>query len=711
MKRFAMRAVPVVALLVAGIAAVAPRLSGQGTGVPSTKNGEWPMYTADHRGTKYSPLDQVNAANFSKMEVAWRFKTDNLGPRPETKLESTPIMVKGMLYAVAGTRRAVVALDPRTGEQKWMYALDEGERATRWAPRQLSGRGLSYWTDGKGDDRVVYVTTGYQLVSLNAKNGVPVAGFGTGGKVDLKVGVVIGKDKQIDLEKGEVGIHSTPLVVGDTIIVGSAMFEGLGYRYATNSKGVVRAYDARTGKQLWKFNTIPYPGEPGNETWENGSWEWSGNVGVWTEITVDTELNTVYLPVETPTIDEYGGNRPGDNLYAESLVAVDLKTGKKKWHYQFVHHPLWDHDLPCWPLLMDVTIDGKPRKIVAVPTKQGWVYVFDRITGVPIWPINEKPVPQTDMSGEKTAKTQPFPSKPPAFSRTYVAENDIIDFTPELRAQALKNLARFRWEQSPFVPPVGPNSDKLGTINIANTTGGVNWPGSGFDPETGIIYTHAHNSAVTVGKYEEEEFSMINPENFKTKARQPRWEADPSYGLPRAPSPAGAPAAAGFPGTDGRRALAEGLNGLPIVKPPYGLMVALDMNKGDIKWSVPHGDTPDAVRDNPLLKGMTIPKTGQPGNVGVLITKTLVIAGDPQFTSPPGRARGAMLRAYNKETGAQVGEILLPAPVLGQPMTYSLNGKQYIVVGVSGGNYRGEFISLVLPDSERTGTAAARPQP
>ena len=361
---------------------------------------------------------------------------------------------------------------------------------------------------------------------------------------------------------------------------------------------------------------------------------------------------------------------------------------------------------------MDITVDGKPRKVVAVPTKQGWAYTFDRVTGAPIWPINEKPVPQSDIPGEKTAKTQPFPSNPPPFSRTYVADSDIIDFTPELRAQALKNLAQFRWEQSPFVPPVGPNSPKLGTINIANTTGGVNWPGSGFDPETGIIYTHVHNSAVTVGKYDEEEFEKVNPENFKTKARQPRWEADPGYGLPR-PAPAGgaaaAPAAA-FPGGNGRRVLAEGLNGLPIVKPPYGMMVALDMNKPAIKWSVPHGDTPDAVRDNPLLKGMTIPKTGQPGNVGVLITKTLVIAGDPQFTAPPGRARGAMLRAYNKDTGAQVGEVLLPAPIVGHPMTYSLNGKQYIVVGVSGGNYRGEFISLALPDSERAGTAQGRPQ-
>jgi quinoprotein glucose dehydrogenase len=703
MKRIAIRVVPVLALLVAGAAWITPRVSGQGSGMPSTKNGDWPRYTADVSGNKYSPLDQINAANFSKLEVAWRFKTDNLGPRPETKLEGTPIKIGNMVYATAGTRRSVVALNATSGEMKWMYAMDEGERATRWAPRQLSGRGLSYWTDGKGDDRVIYVTTGYRLVSLNAKTGQPVASFGTNGVVDMKQGIVIGKDKQIDLEKGEIGLHSTPLVVGDIIVVGSSMFEGLGYVYSTNAKGAVRAYDARTGKQVWRFNTIPYPGEPGNETWENGSWEWTGNNGVWTEITADPEAGLVYLPVETPTIDEYGGNRPGDNLYAESIVAVDIKTGRRKWHYQFVHHPLWDHDMAGWGLVMDVTIDGKPRKVLSVPSKQGWLYVFDRITGQPIWPIEEKPVPQTTMHGEKTAKTQPFPSRPPAFSRTHVSENDLIDFTPELRAQALKNLARFRWEQIPYVPPVGPESDKLGTINIANTTGGINWPGSGFDPETGIFYTHAHNSAITVAKYDEEEFAKVNPDNFKSKPRLPRWEAEPDYGLPRRrPDGTTAVPQIRFGGQSGRQALAEGLDGLPILKPPYGLMAAIDVNKGDLMWQVPHGDTPDVVRNNPRLRGLTIPKTGQAGNVGVLVTKTLVIAGDPQVTAPEGRARGAMLRAYDKKTGEQVGAVLLPAPVVGHPMTYSVDGRQYIALGVSGGNYTGEYISLRLPQAEVT---------
>jgi quinoprotein glucose dehydrogenase len=699
MKRLALRAVTVAALVVAGLA-VMPKLSGQSTGQPSTANGEWPMYTADLRGSKYSPLAEINSTNFSKLEVAWRFKTDNLGPRPETKLEGTPLMVKGTLYATAGTRRAVVALDPRTGEQKWMYSMDEGERATRWAPRQLSGRGLSYWTDGKGDERVIYVTTGYRLVSLNAKNGVPTQGFGQNGVVDLKVGIMI-NGKQADLEKSEIGLHSTPTIVGDLIIVGSSMFEGLGYVYSTNVKGNVRAFDVRTGKKVWQFDTMPGPGQPGHETWEGGSWNWTGNTGVWTQITADPEAGLVYLPVESPTIDEYGGNRLGDNLYAESLVAVDLKTGKYKWHFQFVHHPIWDHDMSSAPLLVDTTVDGTPRKLVAVPSKQGWLYVFDRITGKPIWPIEERAVPQSTIPGERTAKTQPFVTKPPAYSRTHIAESDLIDFTPELRKQVLENLKHFRWEQTPYVPPTGPDTpDKLGAINIGNWNGGVNWPGSGFDPETGVFYTQAGNSAVTVGHYDKEEFDKVNPEQFKNKPRLPRWEADPSWGLPRAP---GAPPES-FPGSEGRRQLGEGLNGLPIVKPPYGVMAAIDLKNGSLMFQVPHGDTPDAIRDNPTLKGITIPKTGQNGSVGVLVTKTLVIAGDPQFTAPPGRARGAMLRAYDKQTGAQVGEVLLPAPVVGHPMTYSINNRQYIVVGVSGGNYRGEYISLALPASASTTT-------
>ncbi len=708
MKRIALRVLPAVALLVGGVAWMTPHLAGQSSAMPSTANGEWPMYTADLRGSKYSPLDQINAGNFSKLEVAWRFKTDNFGPRPETKLEGTPLMVKGTLYATAGTRRAVVALDPRTGEQKWMYSMDEGERATRWAPRQLSGRGLSYWTDGKGDERVIYVTTGYRLVSLNAKTGQPVPSFGTAGVVDLKQGVLI-NGKQADLEKSEIGLHSTPTVVGDLVIVGSSMFEGLGYTYSTNVKGLVRAYDARTGKEVWRFDTMPGPGQPGHETWEDGSWDWTGNTGVWTQITADPEAGLVYLPVESPTIDEYGGNRKGDNLYAESLVAVDLKTGKYKWHFQFVHHPIWDHDMSSAPLLIDTTVEGTPRKLVAVPSKQGWLYVFDRITGTPIWPIEERAVPQTTMEGEKTAPTQPFVTKPPAYSRTHIAESDLIDFTPELRAQALENLKKFRWEQIPYVPPTGPESNLLGAVNIANTNGGTNWPGAGFDPETGIFYTQAGNSAVSVGHYDAEEFEKVRAD--RKGPRLPRWEAEPDYGLSR-PAPAAAPGAPAappqFPGMSGRRALVEGLGGLPIVKPPYGVLAAIDLKDGSLMFQVPHGDTPDPVRNHAALKGKDIPKTGQGGSVGVLITKTLVVAGDPQFTAPEGRARGAMLRAYDKKTGEQVGQVLVPAPIVGHPMTYSLDGRQYIVIGVSGGNYTGEYIAFRVPQSELSTTTNQR---
>ncbi|HKT81599.1 MAG TPA: hypothetical protein VJP86_15335, partial [Vicinamibacterales bacterium] len=543
MQRKTLGLVPALALGLAALAWVTePRVEGQATGQPSTKNGDWPMYLADPTGSKYSPLDQINASNFNKLEIAWQLKTDNLGARPEAKLQGAPIAIRGTLFTTAGQAgKAVMSLDGRTGELKWVHRYEEGERANRWSPRQYSGRGVAYWTDGRGDERIIYLTTGYQMISLNAKTGQPVASFGKNGVVDLKVGVVIGKDKQIDLEKGEIGQHATPTVVGDVILVGSSMFEGLGYNFSTNSKGLARAFDARTGKQLWRFNTIPYPGQFGNDTWENGSWEWTGNNGIWAPITADPVAGLAYLPVETPTIDEYGGNRPGNNLFAESLVAVDLKTGARKWHFQLVHHPLWDHDISSAPLLIDATIDGRPRKLVAQPTKQGWLYTFDRITGEPIWPIVERPVPQSDVPGEKTSPTQPFVTKPAPYSRTHVAEEDLIDFTPALRQQALNNLRNngYRWEQTPFVPPTwaGPGGKwPAGAINIANTTGGINWPGASFDPETAIFYGQAGNSAVTQSSFSPEEIELIGPEN-QSKNRIPWWESP--YGRAGRPSAAG----------------------------------------------------------------------------------------------------------------------------------------------------------------------------
>src|SRR6059036_2494349 len=415
MKRALLRLVPIAAVLLAALASI-PRLAGQSTAMPSTKNGEWPMYTADLRGSKYSPLDQINASNFNKLEVAWRFKTDNLGTRPEFKLEGTPLAIRGVLYATAGTRRSVVALDGRTGELIWSHSYREGNRAAI-APRQLSGRGVSYWTDGKGDERILYVTTGYRLIALNARNGAMIPSFGEGGVVDMKKGAVFGKGQQIDLETGEIGLHSTPTVVKDVVIVGSSFKEGMTVKTHNNTKGLVRAFDVRSGKVLWTFNTIPRPGEFGNDTWENESWAINGNTGVWTQITVDEEAGLVYLPVESPTSDFYGGHRPGNNLFGESLVCVDLKSGQRRWHFQFVHHPIWDYDLSSAPILMDITVNGKAIKAVAQPSKEAFLYVFDRITGQPVWPIEERPVPKGDAPGEWYSPTQPFPTKPPAYAR------------------------------------------------------------------------------------------------------------------------------------------------------------------------------------------------------------------------------------------------------------------------------------------------------
>lgn len=685
----------------------APNARSAGAWVPSTKTGEWPHYTGDLTGARYSPLDQINAENFNKLEVAWRFKTDSLGTRPEYKLEGTPLMVKGMIYATAGTRRSVVALKADTGELVWVHAEFEGKRAIN-APRQLSGRGLSYWSDGK-QERILYVTTGYRLIALDAKTGTRIASFGKDGSVDLKVGVVHGTGQQIDLEKGDIGLHSTPAVVNDVVIVGAAHKEGMTVSTHDNAKGVVRAFDVRTGRLLWRFDTIPRPGQFGNDTWLNNSWATNGNTGVWTQISVDPQLGLAYLPVESPTSDFYGGHRPGNNLFGESLVCVDLKTGVRKWHFQIVHHPIWDYDLSSAPLLADLNVDGKAIKAVALPTKEGFLYVFDRVTGKPVWPIEERPVPKGDVPGEWYSPTQPFPTKPPAYARQAVTPEELVDFTPELKAQALKNLEAFKTGPM-FVPPVvskigGP----VGSLTVGTLNGGTNWPGAGYDPETHTAYLPASNSAVApLGLIEPPKgFSDIS--YVSGRAGVPfRVSEGPGYGsaadYPReprrqpAPAPAvpAAPAAAPAGGAGG----STFVQGLPIVKPPYGTLSAINLDKGELMWQVAHGDTPDVIRNHALLKGMDIPKTGQGGAVGLVVTKTLVIMGDPQVTTTPEHPRGAMLRAYDKATGKQVGAIYLPAPQSGSPMTYSVNGKQYIIVAVSGGAYSGEYIAFALPSTE-----------
>jgi quinoprotein glucose dehydrogenase len=644
--------------------------------LPNTANGEWVSYAADIKGTRYMPLEQIDATNFNKLEIAWRFNTNNLGPRPEFTLQGTPLMIGRTLYATGGggNRRAVVAIDAKTGELLWKHGLDEGARAEA-APRRLSGRGLSYWTDGKGDERILYVTIGYRLVSLNAKTGQPITSFGKDGIVDLKVGVMThasGKAEQIDLEKGEIGLHSAPTIAGDIVVIGSAFSEGLNYPSKSNTRGLARAFDVRTGKQLWKFDPFPKPGELGYDTWENKSLEYVGNMGVWAQITADAELGIVYLPVESPTQDIYGGNRPGANLFGESLVAVDLKTGKRRWHFQFTHHPIWDLDIPAAPILGDIVVDGKAIKAVAVPTKQSTLYVFDRVTGEPVWPIVEKPVPQSTVPGEKTSPTQPFPTKPPAYARNFLSKEDVIDFTPELRAEALKLLERYKWEETLFSPPiVGDLKGLLGAVQIGNTLGGTNWPGGGFDPESQVVFVQAANAGVSA-------YSVQHRPEL----------GDGQY----------------VSGVAGRQGGGGGLNvqGLPLVKPPYGVLAAIDLKRGELKWQVPHGETPDNVRNHPLLKGMNLPRTGQNGSLGLVVTKSLVILGDRQVTAPPGRDRGAMLRAYDKETGNEVGAVWMPAAQTGSPMTYMLEGRQYIVVAVGGPGFPGEYLAFALPEAKPT---------
>jgi quinoprotein glucose dehydrogenase len=717
MSRKFLQSVSALVLAAGGLACVVPQAAAQtfvgtpvpqqfaGQGQPSTRNGEWPTNGADVKFTRYSPLDQIDASNFNKLEVAWRFKTDAFGPYPEYKLEGTPIMVKGVLYTTAGTRRSVVALDAKTGELIWSHSLREGQRAANSA-RQLSGRGVSYWTDGRGDERIIYVTTGYRVVELNAKTGALIPSFGDNGILDIKVGVLKGNNQQIDLEGGEIGIHAAPTVTGDVVIVGSSMREGATVPTHDNTKGVVRAFDVRSGKQLWRFDTIPRPGEFGNETWENNSWAENGNTGVWAHITVDEELGLVYIPVETPTSDYYGGHRPGANLFAESLVAVDLKTGVRKWHFQFVHHPIWNWDMTSAPILSDINVNGRPVKAVSVASKQGWLYVFDRVTGQPVWPIEERPVPQSDVPGEKLSPTQPVPPDALRYARNFLnMPDDLIDFTPELRQKAVEFLKRYKVVPSPFAP--GVLGDVKGTLGAIVSGTATNWPGFGYDPETHTAFMPAGN---TPGVR-----SLVAPPGEFSDIRYVQGTAGQQFREILGP---GDCCAAGAPQTEARARLARtnpaaananpppggfgGLNvdGLPISKPPYGLLAAIDLDKGQLKWQAPHGDTPDAVRNHAALKGLDIPKTGQAqtSGVGLVVTKTLVVMGDPTATTTPEHPRGAMLRAYDKATGQQVGAVFMPAPQSGNPMTYAVDGKQYIVVAVSGGSYSGEYIAFSLPN-------------
>ena len=700
--------VAAIALLPALLASPA---SAQATGQPSTAKGDWPMYFADPTGSRYSPQDQINASNFNQLQQAWHFKTDNLGGRPEFKLEGTPLEINGTLYTTAGSRRDVIALNAKTGELKWVYSMDEGLRAAV-APRQLSGRGVSYWTDGNGDDRILYITTGYRMVELNAHTGRPIEGFGDHGIVDLKVGAYAGVQgqpgvyKQIDLVTGEIGLHSTPTVVNNTVLVGSSFKEGSQPLESNNTKGLTRAFDVKTGKLLWTFHNIPQKGEQGYESWLKNSADYNGNTGTWASMTVDAELNSVYVPIEDPTNDAYGGARPGNDLFGDSLVCLDLTTGKMKWYYQIAHHPIWDYDMSSPPLLVNINHDGQTVKAVAVPSKEANLYVFDRVTGKPIWPIVEKAVPQSTTPGEQTSKTQPFPTKPKSYARNAITVDDLVDFTPELRAKAL-DIIKKNYTMGPMFSPalLGKVGGPYAVMDIGTLGGGTNWPGAGFNPETHVVFTPAANAGVSLMGLVEPPAGLTDNRYLEGTAGQPfRINGGPGFGSSSDAPKVSADDAklaeilAAHPQTAQAAPPPRNVDGLPFVKPPYGVVTATSLDTGDIVWEVPLGDTPDEIKNNPVLKGLNIPNTGQQATVGEVITKNLVVVGDGQISTQPGHPRGAFLRGYDQKTGAQVGSVWMPAPQSGSPMTYAVDGKQYIVVAVSGGNYSGDYIAYSLPN-------------
>ena len=646
----------------AGLVACCVCASSIAVAQTDTDDREWRAYGGDLGHTRYAPLDQIDASNFGSLEVAWRFSTVNLGPTPEFRFQSTPLMVDGVLYTTAGSRRAVTALDAATGEQRWVFSLDEGERGAE-APRRLSGRGLAFWERGN-DKRVLYVTPGYQLIALNAQTGRPIEGFGEGGIVDLKKTL----DQGDDWDKSQIGTHSPPTIANDVVIIPAAHTPLAPADQADNVIGYIRGFDVVTGKLLWTFHTVPRRGEPGYETWLNGSAETGGgNAGVWATISADEELGLAYLPVESPYGDMYGGLRPGGNLYGESIVAVDLRTGERRWHFQTSHHPLWDYDIPTAPIFVDAVKDGKTIKALAQATKQGLLFVLNRETGAPIWPIEETRVPQGNVPGEWYSPTQPIPTI--RYGHQGVAIDDLIDFTPELRAEAERIVADHRIGPI-YTPAVA--FDRNGPISTLMVMGGSNWPGGAYDPETNIVYVTA-----SVGV------------NSMTICRYAEGSPMP-HGICQGPD------AGAFGGV--RRV---DVQGLPLLKPPYGTIAAVDLTKGEVLWEIPNGETPDEIRNHPALKGVELGRTGRAGQPpGALATETLLIVAEPGYGPTPNGERGSMLRAYEKATGRELAALQLPAPQSGSPMTYMRDGVQYLVIAVSGPDFPGELIAYRVPQEK-----------
>jgi quinoprotein glucose dehydrogenase len=633
------------ALLLACVVASIDGLAQNGAG-----NGEWRVYSADQGSTGYSPLDQIDKATVKNLQVAWTWKMDNFGSGAEVvTTETTPLMVNGVLYFTAGQRRSVVAANAGTGETLWVWRPDEGARFDR-APRKVH-RGVAYWTDGR-DERIVVVTPGFQLVSLDARTGQPAAAFGQNGTVDLF--------KELDNDTGldpigRIGNSSPPVISNDVIVVGPALTPG-GRVNVSNVKGDVMAFDVRTGRSLWKFHTVPRAGEPGSETWLGDSAQYTGNAGVWGPFSADPQLGYVYLNVESATNDVYGGHRPGNNLYSDSLVCLDIKTGKMIWYQQLVHHDIWDYDMPPHPILIDLTVDGRPVRAVVQLTKQAFAYAFDRTNGRPVWPLVEKPVPQTDVAREWTARTQPFPSRPPAFDQQGVSKDDLIDFTPALRAEALKAIEQYRLGPL-YTPPslIVANSNK-GTLAAPGMGGGANWPGGAADPETGFVYVGSTTTPSAIGLQK-------NDDHAATKV-----DADYVMG-----------------GT------VPSIQGLRLLKPPYGRITAYNMNKGEIAWQIPNGDTPPGIKEAAAKLGLTLPPTGSASQAGLLVTRTLLFAGE-------GSGGQAVFHAYDKATGENVWQTALPGPQTSLPMTYLYQGRQFVVVGVRGSATSGaQLMAFAVP--------------
>jgi len=611
--------------------------------------GDWPDYHGGKFSQRYSPLDQINADNVADLEIAWRFNTGNFGPSADFNNPSTPLEIDGVLYANIANTRNVVALDATTGQVLWLWRAQEGDRFDE-APRKGAGRGVSFWRDGDSA-RVIDITPGYQLVSLDAKTGIADSKSGNQGVVDLYVGLRNADDPRFLYP--DIGISAPPFVMNDVIVVGAAHKTGGRPRSKSNVKGDIRGFDVRTGELLWTFHTIPERGEVGFETWLDEGVEFTGNSGVWAPMSGDPELGIVYLPVEDPTGDYFGADRPGGNLFSSGLVALDIKTGERQWHFQFIHHDIWDWDVPAAPVLVDLP---NGRKVVMSVTKQSFVYAFDRFTGEPIWPIVERPVPAGDVPREWYSPTQPFPTRPAPFDRQGFTEADLIDFTPEIQAMALDAIQGFRLSPSLYSPPsLAEAADGTrGTLSLPSSTGGANWEGSAIDPETGILYVPSRTQLQVL-----------------SLAKNPGSDIDlsQSFGV-RVPR----------------------VRGLDVVKPPYGRITAIDMNTGDHLWMIANADTPAHIVNNPLLEGVILPRTGIPTRSGTLVTKTLLFVTE----GTGGAGASPILRAVNKQTGDIIAKIELPDLQSGLPFTYEHEGKQYLAMFVGGTDAPAELIAYVV---------------